>query len=281
MRKVLIMFFYIYRIIILLFASNLIFFSLVNAKNLDSFIHSDNRTPSYKERDKFRNPKQTLTFFKIKNNMKVIELQPSGGNSPGGWYTEILAPFLKEEGLLIAAHFNPEEAEWRAKMRMNFIDRIKKNNDFKKIKMAVLSMPPIKLAEDESIDMVLTFRNLHNCLKSGYLKEVYEVSFQALKPGGIFGIVEHRAPENFTTAEMKKSGYVTESLAIKLAMEVGFLLEEKSDINANILDKKNHPNGVWNLPPTLKINDSQDKQKFLDIGESDRMTLRFIKPINN
>ena len=281
MRKVLIMFFYIYRIIILLFASNLIFFSLVNAKKLDSFINSDNRTPSYKERDKFRNPKQTLTFFKIKNNMKVIELQPSGGNSPGGWYTEILAPFLKEEGLLIAAHFNPEEAEWRAKMRMNFIDRIKNNNDFKKIKMAVLSMPPIKLAEDESIDMVLTFRNLHNWLKSGYLKEVYEVSFQALKPGGIFGIVEHRAPENFTTAEMKKSGYVTESLAIKLAVEVGFLLEEKSDINANILDKKNHPNGVWNLPPTLKINDSQDKQKFLDIGESDRMTLRFIKPINN
>ena len=281
MRKVLIMFFYIYRIIILLFASNLIFFSLVNAKNLDSFINSDNRTPSYKERDKFRNPKQTLTFFKIKNNMKVIELQPSGGNSPGGWYTEILAPFLKEEGLLIAAHFNPEEAEWRAKMRMNFIDRIKNNNDFKKIKMSVLSMPPIKLAEDESVDMVLTFRNLHNWLKSGYLKEVYQVSFQALKPGGIFGIVEHRAPENFTTAEMKKSGYVTESLAIKLAMEVGFLLEEKSDINANILDKKNHPNGVWNLPPTLKINDSQDKQKFLDIGESDRMTLRFIKPINN
>ena len=275
------MFFYIYRIIILLFASNLIFFSLVNAKNLDSFINSDNRTPSYKERDKFRNPKQTLTFFKIKNNMKVIELQPSGGNSPGGWYTEILAPFLKEEGLLIAAHFNPEEAEWRAKMRMNFIDRIKNNNDFKKIKMSVLSMPPIKLAEDESVDMVLTFRNLHNWLKSGYLKEVYEVSFQALKPGGIFGIVEHRAPENFTTAEMKKSGYVTESLAIKLAVEVGFLLEEKSDINANILDKKNHPNGVWNLPPTLKINDSQDKQKFLDIGESDRMTLRFIKPINN
>ena len=281
MRKVLIMFFYIYRIIILLFASNLIFFSLVNAKNLDSFINSDNRTPSYKERDKFRNPKQTLTFFKIKNNMKVIELQPSGGNSPGGWYTEILAPFLKEEGLLIAAHFNPEEAEWRAKMRMNFIDRIKNNNDFKKIKMSVLSMPPIKLAEDESVDMVLTFRNLHNWLKSGYLKEVYQVSFQALKPGGIFGIVEHRAPENFTTTEMKKSGYVTESLAIKLAMEVGFLLEEKSDINANILDKKNHPNGVWNLPPTLKINDSQDKQKFLDIGESDRMTLRFIKPINN
>ena len=265
----------------LLFASNLIFFSLVNAKNLDSFINSDNRTPSYKERDKFRNPKQTLTFFKIKNNMKVIELQPSGGNSPGGWYTEILAPFLKEEGLLIAAHFNPEEAEWRAKMRMNFIDRIKNNNDFKKIKMSVLSMPPIKLAEDESVDMVLTFRNLHNWLKSGYLKEVYQVSFQALKPGGIFGIVEHRAPENFTIAEMKKSGYVTESLAIKLAMEVGFLLEEKSDINANILDKKNHPNGVWNLPPTLKINDSQDEQKFLDIGESDRMTLRFIKPINN
>ena len=248
------------------------------SQSLDSVIKSENRTLSYKERDKYRNPKETLTFFKLKADMKVIELQPSGGNSPGGWYTEILAPFLKERGLLIAAHFNPKEAEWRAKMRQTFEKRIKENKDFMKIKMSVLSMPPIQLAEDNSVDMVVTFRNLHNWQKSGYLKEVFEVSYDALKPGGIFGVVEHRAPENFSINQMNKSGYVTESLAIDLAEKVGFVLEEKSEINANPLDSKDHPNGVWNLLPTLKLNNNQKKSEYIKIGESDRMTLRFIKP---
>ncbi len=250
------------------------------SQTLDDVINSENRTLLYKKRDKYRNPKETLTFFKLKPNMHVIELQPSGGNSPGGWYTEIIAPFLKKNGLLIAAHFNPNEAEWRAKMRKTFEKRIKENKDFKYIKMSVLSMPPIELAEDNSVDMVVTFRNLHNWLKSGYLKEVFEVSFDALKPGGIFGVVEHRAPEGFTINQMNKSGYVTESLAIDLAEEVGFILEEKSEINANPLDSKDHPNGVWNLLPTLKLNKDQKKSKYVKIGESDRMTLRFIKPFN-
>ena len=101
-------------------------------------INSNDRTASYKLRDKYRNPKDTLKFFGIKKDMKVLELQPSGGNSPGGWYTEILAPYLKEEGLLIAAHFNPNESEWRAKMRRSFEERIKYENNFSKIKMSVL-----------------------------------------------------------------------------------------------------------------------------------------------
>ena len=244
---------------------------------LNKVIKSENRTPEYVIRDKYRNPEETLLFFGIKKNMKVIELQPSGGNSPGGWYTEILAPYLKENGLLIAAHFNPKESDWRAKMRRGFEERIKYNKDFNKIKMSVLSMPPAKLTEDSTVDMVLTFRNLHNWLKSGYLKNVFRVSFNALKKGGIFGVVEHRAPENFDISKMKTSGYVTESLAIKLATEVGFILVEKSEINANKKDKKNHPKGVWTLPPTLKLKD-ENKEKYLMIGESDRMTLKFIKP---
>ena len=138
-------------------------------------------------------------------------------------------------------------------------------------------MPPEKLTSDNSVDMVLTFRNLHNWLKSGYLENVFQVSFNALKKGGIFGVVEHRAPETFDVAKMNASGYVTESLAIKLATEVGFILVDKSEINANKKDKKNYPKGVWTLPPTLKLQD-KNKDKYLKIGESDRMTLKFIKP---
>jgi predicted methyltransferase len=145
--------------------------------------------------------------------------------------------------------------------------------------MSMLSMPPDKLAEDNSADMIVTFRNLHNWLKSSSLKEVFKVSYQALKPGGVLGVVEHRAPENFSIKEMIKTGYVTESLAINYAKEVGFVLDKKSEINANPSDTKDHVNGVWNLPPTLKLYDARERQKYLSIGESDRMTLRFIKPI--
>ena len=165
-------------------------------------------------------------------------------------------------------------------MRESFEERIKNNSDFKDIEMSVLSMPPKKLTSDNSVDMVLTFRNLHNWLKAGYLKEVFQVSYDALKPGGIFGVVEHRAPSNFSIKDMNKTGYVTEELAINIAKKVGFVLEEKSEINANNLDSKDHKNGVWNLLPTLKLKKPNDKEKYLIIGESDRMTLRFIKPLD-
>ena len=240
-------------------------------------IQSKNRTANYVLRDSFRNPLETLSFFGIKNDMKVIELQPSGGNSPGGWYTEILAPFLKTNGLLIAAHFDPRESDWRARMRKGYEERIKYEKDFNKIQMAVLSMPPMKLAKDNSVDMVLTFRNLHNWLKSGYLENVFQVSFNALKKGGIFGVVEHRAPDEFNISQMISSGYVSENFTINLAKETGFILVAKSEINSNKKDTRDHPKGVWTLPPTLKLGE-KDKEKYLMIGESDRMTLKFIKP---
>ena len=220
----------------------------LNEKKLEQVVDSKYRTEEYKKRDKYRNPIETLNFFGIKKNMTVIELQPSGGVSPGGWYTEILAPYLMDNGLLIAAHFNPSESKWRADMRRNFEKRIKDYPYFSKIKMSVLSMPPVKLTDDDSVDMVLTFRNLHNWLKSGYLEEVFRVSFDALKEGGIFGVVEHRAPEDFSIEKMIKTGYVKESYAITIAQKVGFQLINKSEINENPLDTKDHENGVtWSL----------------------------------
>ncbi len=255
----------------------LLYCSSSHSITLREAIDSKERTESYTLRDNYRNPYKTLSFFKIKNHMKVIELQPSGGNAPRGWYTEILAPYLKEKGKLIAAHFNPEESDWRAKYRKQFEVQVKNEDNFKEIEMTTLSMPPKILTTSSSVDMVLTFRNLHNWLKAGYLKEVFQVSYDALKPGGIFGVVEHRAPDNFTIKDMNKSGYVSEKIAIEVAEEVGFIFEESSEINSNPKDTKDHLKGVWTLPPTLKLNDL-DKEKYLTIGESDRMTLRFKKP---
>lgn len=245
---------------------------------IEDAVKSEKRTKDYTNRDKYRNPIQTLSFFKIKNNFHVLELQPSGSSAPRGWYTEILAPFLKENGKLTAAHFDPTASEWRSKFRNKFELQVKNEDDFKNINITTLFMPPKSLTKPESVDMVLTFRNLHNWLKVGYLKEVFKVSFDALKPGGVFGVVEHRAPNSFTVEEMIKSGYVSESKAIEIAKEVGFVLDEKSEINANGLDLKDHTNGVWSLPPTLKLTDAKNRSKNLSIGESDRMTLRFIKP---
>ena len=270
---------YTHKIIIKILFLIFLFSNSAYSKSLEQVIESKFRTADYKKRDIYRNPLETLSFFDITDNMTIIELQPSGGNSPAGWYTEILAPYLKNNGLLIAAHFNPKESNWRAEMRSNFELLIKKKPDYRNIKMSMLSMPPGKLAEDNSADMILTFRNLHNWLKSNSLKEVFKVSYQALKPGGILGVVEHRAPKNYKIEDMIKSGYVSESLAINYAQEVGFVLDKKSEINANLNDTKDHVNGVWNLPPTLKLNNAKERKKYLAMGESDRMTLRFIKPV--
>ena len=164
--------YYLKNVIKILFL-NILITNIVFSQTLEQSINSENRTIDYKKRDKYRNPLDTLSFFNVTNDMTVIELQPSGGISPAGWYTEILAPYLKNNGLLIAAHFNPKESDWRAKMRDNFELLIKKKPDYNKIKMSMLSIPPSKLAEDSTADMILTFRNLHNWLKSNALKEVF------------------------------------------------------------------------------------------------------------
>ena len=145
------------------------------------------------------------------------------------------------------------------------------------MKMTILSLNSEPLAEKESVDMVLTFRNLHNWLKAETLMDVFNKSYAVLKPGGIFGVVEHRALANTSVENMKKSGYVTEELAIEYAKKAGFIFIAKSEINANPKDGTIHPKGVWTLPPTLRMGE-EDKDKYIAIGESDRMTLKFMKP---
>ena len=135
----------------------------------------------------------------------------------------------------------------------------------------------IVVTDKESVDMVLTFRNLHNWLKAGLLMDVFNKSYAVLKPGGIFGVVEHRALPGTSIEDMNKSGYVTEKLAIEYAEKAGFVLIATSEINANPKDGTIHPKGVWTLPPSLRLG-NEDKEKYIAIGESDRMTLKFIKP---
>ena len=204
--------------------------------------------------------------------MTVIELSPGGG-----WYTEILANYLKDSGLLIAAHFNPKiENNYLKRSRANYEQMLSNNEALKKVKLVNLDST---LAPASSVDAVLTFRNLHNWLGPS-MDEIFTNSFNALKPGGFFGVVEHRAKPETSFKKMKKTGYVTEAYAIQAAEKIGFVLIDKSEINSNVKDTTDHPKGVWTLPPTLRLKDV-DKSKSLEIGESDRMTLLFMKPENS
>ena len=195
----------------------------------------------------------------------------------GGWYTEILANYLKDSGLLIAAHFNPKiENNYLKRSRANYEQMLINNEALKKVKLVNLDST---LAPASSVDAVLTFRNLHNWLGPS-MDEIFTNSFNALKPGGFFGVVEHRAKPETSFKKMKKTGYVTEAYAIQAAEKIGFVLIDKSEINSNVKDTTDHPKGVWTLPPTLILKDV-DKSKYLEIGESDRMTLLFMKPENS
>ena len=247
------------------------FFSL-QAHNLEQSVNSEERSIENIKRDKFRHPYETLKFFGIEPEMTVVELSPGGG-----WYTEILAIYMYDKGELITAPYSASLSDYAKRSREAFEAKLNSKSIYEKVKIVDLFG---KLAENETVDAVLTFRNVHNWLgKDGSgVKNVFEQSYAALKPGGILGVVEHRAKRGTSIKEMKKSGYVTEELTINLAKEAGFILSKKSEINANIKDTKDHPNGVWTLPPSLYLKDG-DKEKYRQIGESDRMTLLFKKPV--
>ena len=239
---------------------------LINAPNLLSHslkesIESQDRTPQFTTRDVYRHPYETLTFFNIQPNMTVVELNPGGG-----WYTEILANYIHYPGTLIAAQGS------------YYMDGFKKKMDsdpmFGRVEIVSLSS---NLAEPNSVDAIVTFRNLHNWL-GPQMDSIFKSSVVALKPGGIFGVVEHRANPGTSLKAMKSSGYVTEAHAIEVALNNGFELVAKSEINANSKDTKDHPKGVWTLPPRLRLDDV-DREKYESIGESDRMTLLFRKPL--
>lgn len=234
------------------------------------------RKAENRARDKYRHPAQTLSFFGLKPDMTVVEIMPGGG-----WYTEILAPYLAASGHYVAA-VPPGKATDRFQALIAASpDRLGKTRV-----VSFAAGQPTEFVAPGTSDLILTFRNIHNLLGSseqpgdGNAPQAFADWFRALKPGGVLGIVEHRLPETMETSREKTSGYVKRSTVIRLAMAAGFQLAGASEINANPRDNHDHPKGVWTLPPTYELGD-QDRAKYAAIGESDRMTLRFVKPDPN
>jgi len=235
-------------------------------------VNNSERNIKYSARDNFRNPYETLSFFEIEPTMHVLELAAGGG-----WYTEILAPYLKAEGKLSVTHYNPDGGSYYKRSRDSYDKKVASNPLFEGVMVITVDTPPTQaFTKPKTHDLVLTFRNLHNWLGRDAMKAVIQEAYNSLKEGGHFGVVEHRAPEGSSLEFMKKSGYVTQSLAIETALAVGFKLVATSEINANPKDTADHPKGVWTLPPSYRLQD-KDRSKYEEIGESDRMTLLFKK----
>lgn len=245
--------------------------------SVDQAMVGEHRSEAAIKRNKYRHPKQTLAFFEVKHSMTVVEIWPSGG-----WYAEILAPYLRDKGAYYAAGFATSAnrtPQWRKNMVKKLAKKFEEHpNHYDKTIVTELSIPErTAMAPEGSADRVLTFRNVHNWMKGEYAQGMFDAMFLALKPGGQLGLVEHRAKPGTSLKSMIKSGYVTEAHVIALAEKAGFKLLAKSEVNANSKDNANHPKGVWTLPPSLRLKE-KDKEKYLSIGESDRMTLRFVKP---
>jgi predicted methyltransferase len=239
----------------------------------------DHRSPENRARNAQRHPVETLEFFGLRPDQTVVELSPGAG----GWYTEILAPYLRERGKLYAAGFesDPPEGPGRDYMlqgRQKFADKLASRPDlYDRVVVTELGPRRQQIAPDGSADLVLTFRNVHGWMSGGFADKVFAAAYRALKPGGVLGVVEHRARADKPQDPQAKSGYVREDVVIELAEAAGFKLDGRSEINANPKDTTDHPSGVWTLPPTLRLGE-KDRDKYLAIGESDRMTLRFRKP---
>jgi predicted methyltransferase len=244
---------------------------------LDRAIAGDHRSEAFRARDRYRHPRETLEFFGLEPPMTVVEVWPAAG-----WFTDILAPVLKDGGKLYAARYavsQPKAPEVLKERDRAFLARMASRPDVFGGVVATELFPPdyVEAAPMGQADMVLTFRNVHNWAKAGNAEAMFKVFFDLLKPGGVLGVEEHRARKGTALEEQIRTGYMTEEKVIELAMGAGFIFLDSSEVNANALDTKDWPDGVWTLPPTLRLGD-KDREKYLAIGESDRMTLKFVKP---
>lgn len=241
---------------------------------LDAAIAGSQRPETDRARDSHRHPRETLLFFGLRPNQTVVEIAPGGG-----WYTRIIAPVLREHGRYIAAM--PPVVAGNAgseRSRQNYHDLLAAHPQlFDRVQVADFSIGNATLAPPGSVDLVLTFRNVHNWMAREQAEAAFRDMFTALKPGGTLGVVEHRGDEAVPQDPRARSGYVNQSHAIALIEGVGFRLVGASEINANPKDTKDHPGGVWTLPPTL-AGDEAERAKYRQIGESDRFTLKFVKP---
>ena len=235
------------------------------------------RSESNMQRNRYRHPVGTLEFFGLGQGMSVLEIWPGGG-----WYTEILAPVLRYKGQFIIATWDPEvegQPNYRYELPKAMAATFAANPEvYDQVETHFYSPPEsASLGDPESVDMVLTFRNTHGWISSGQAQDVYNEFARVLVPGGVLGVVQHRAPDGSDPDKMAKMGYVSEETVIAIAEKAGLVLEARSEINANPLDTKDYEKGVWTLPPGFAMGDT-DREKYAAIGESDRMTLRFRKP---
>lgn len=235
--------------------------------SIEAAVALPHRSEANRARDKYRHPVETLKFFGVKPTDTIVEIWPGSG-----WYSEILGPLTKSQGKLYLAQ--PERALEAARQL------VRGNPD---LSHAIISVFPNADGQmkvpDGVADVVLTFRNVHNWRFGGRdnAQSAFNQMFAMLKPGGILGVVDHRLPEEMDGALQEKSGYIKRSEVVALAKAAGFELLDESNINANPKDTHDWPGGVWTLPPTLQ-NGVVDRDKYLAIGESDRMTLKFRKP---
>jgi len=248
----------------------------VNAK-VERAMFGEHRSEEYRARNQYRHPVGTLEFFGLRDNMNVLEIWPGGG-----WYTEVLAPVLHETGQFTIATWDPAvegQPDYRYELPRMQAETFEAYPDvYGEVNLVYFSPPQsASLGAQNSYDMVLTFRNVHGWVNNGQAADIFSEFARVLKPGGILGVVQHRAATDSDPAETARMGYVSEEAVIALAEAAGLVFEASSEVNANPHDTKDYPDGVWTLPPSFRLED-QDRERYAAIGESDRMTLKFRKP---
>ena len=244
------------------------------AQALDNILSDPHRSEADRARDRYRHPKDTLLFFGIRPEMSVLEVWPEPG-----WYTDIIAPLLRDRGKYYAAVIEADPGSQYISARLEgFRNRLAADPTLYG-NPTVVTFPSngADVVPAGSLDMVVTFRNLHNWMARGTAPQVFATIFKALKPGGVLGLTEHRGNPAVPQDPQAKSGYVNQDYAIQLIEAQGFRLVGASEVNANPKDTKDYEQGVWTLPPTYRLGD-KDREKYAEIGESDRFTLKFEKP---
>ena len=260
-----------------LFASGFAWSHDNTAARIESAMFGEHRSEANIARNKYRHPVGTLTFFGIKPGMHVMEIWPGGG-----WYTEILAPAMRDRGSFTVASWDPSvegQPDYRYRLDTALKEKFAANPTiYDQVDIQPFSPPEsASLGDAASVDMILTFRNTHGWVGNDLAQAMFNEFFRVLRPGGVLGVVQHRADDGTDPKETARMGYVSEEAVIAFAREAGFELDARSEVNANPKDTKDHSEGVWTLPPSLRLGD-EDREKYEAIGESDRMTLRFVKP---
>jgi len=247
----------------------------VDSASLQALAAGAQRSEGNRARDVYRHPVELLTFFGVVDNATVVEILPGAS----GYWTEILAPYLKARGRYIAANPDKDTASPEAQRdNQGFAVKIAADPaDYGKVEVAEFHPGLKEVAPAGTADFVLTFRNIHNWMAAGTADQAFQTFFKALKSGGVLGVEEHRGRADQPQDPLAKSGYVRQDYAIALAEAAGFKFVGASEVNANPKDTKDYPVGVWALPPTYRLKD-QDREKYAAIGESDRFVLKFVKP---